>query len=299
MYIYDPNSQSFRSNRLSGLGGCSRTNGTNAAGQPYGGYGLRQPGNLAGGTTGTGKFYPERKSSCSKQYPECDIAETVSVNCNSEGFGGGFFLPVVLRDVELQALVESEITLPTAAREIKNVRRNVYLTQCKAIPSIATEASVNVFVSGYIHKNIQYVEECSGYLQDYSVEVPFSCNQTVEIENFPTQFFSEKSTSTGERIFVDKKGMGGDHCVSGGLTFEYYNEPIECRLLFSAVNDIDLYKHVDKWGRFCKIVEKAEVLLIFRLIQSQQFDELPDGEEPGAQNQATQGRIQNKMNRGR
>lgn len=215
--------------------------------------------------------------------PKCDVADTIRVDCNSEShFGGIAFIPIVLKDVELQALVESKITLPTPAREIKNVRRNVSITECKAIPSVANPCELKVFVGGKIHKNIQYVEDCSGFVRDFSVNVPFNCNQAVKVDNCfwtVSEKFSFKSTLTGERIFIDKKGHAADPYQSGGLTFEFYNEPIECRLLFSLVNDLDIHKNFDKRGRFKVIIEKAEVVLVFKLLQSQQVFKFPHGTE--------------------
>lgn len=202
----------------------------------------------------------------------CDEADTKRVDCNS--FGYNYYptalIPIVLSDVELQALVESEITLPTPAKEIKNIRRNVSITQCKAIPSVLTPYEVKVFVTGKIHKNIQYVEECSGYVRDYSVNVPFSCNHSVYVSRTVKERFSKKSTLTNERIFIDDIGHGADNSQTGGRSFEWFNEPIECKLVFSAVNDLDLHKNIDGSGRFTKIIEKAEVVLLFLLLQSQQ-----------------------------
>ncbi|MCP3031579.1 hypothetical protein LF817_09475 [Halobacillus sp. A1] len=230
----------------------------------------------------------ESKGSFPNHNNRCDEAKTLQVHCNNLNLGGGYYLPVALADVEFQALVEAEIELPTCAREIKNVRRNVSLTQCEAIRSITFGgfySTINVFVSGVIHKNIQYVEDCDGYVRDYSVDVPFSCNQAVRVPFFdtPRAELSQKSTATGEKIFIDKKGHHGDPEKSGGVTFEYYNEPIECRLLFSAVNDLDLYKDYNRRGNFDKITEKAEVVLIFKLLQSRQFPFFPCGEEGAAQ----------------
>ena len=205
----------------------------------------------------------------------CDLANTTRVDCNSTSLpGGNAFIPVVLGDVELQALVESEYTLPTPAREIKNVRRNVSLNQCRAIassiPSRGFFSQVKVFVSGVIHKNIQYVEDCNGYVRDYSVEVPFSCNQSLFVRRAPQGNFSSKSNAANERVFSDSHGHGGDHYQSGGSSYEFYNEPIECKLLFSLVNDLDLYQNIDADGNFDQVTEKAEVILIFKLIQNQQ-----------------------------
>jgi hypothetical protein len=216
------------------------------------------------------------------KHPSCNVAQTIRVDCNSKSYpGGDVLIPVVLAEVELQALVESKITLPTPAREIKSIRRNVLITECKAIPSATNSSELKVFVSGKIHKNIQFIEDCSGYLKDYSVDVPFNCNLAVPVSHCekPHEQLSYKSTLTGERIFIDSVGYEAEPTQSGGLTFEFYNEPIECRLLFSLVNDLDMHKNFDKVGRFKTIIEKAEIVLIFKLIQSQQVHSFHHGKE--------------------
>nr|WP_295969720.1 hypothetical protein [uncultured Bacillus sp.] len=204
---------------------------------------------------------------------ENDKAKTKTVECRNKSFAAGtLYVPVVLAEVELSADVEASIELPTAAREIKSIRKNVSLSQCKAIPSFVNTDAVKLFITGIVHKNIQYVEECTGHLRDHSVDVPFHCNQQVAIFVEPDYFFSNKSTATEEYRFLDKSGHRGDRCQFGQFTFENYNEPIECKLLFSFVHELDLLKEFDHFGAFKKVTEKMEVFLMLKLIQNQQFN---------------------------
>jgi hypothetical protein len=211
---------------------------------------------------------------------QCDEAKTIRVDCDNESFqphGNKLKfpvadIPVALAEVELQVVVESDIYLPTAAKEIKHMRRNVSLTQCKAIRSAMDYKKVKLFISGVVHKNIQYVEQCSGMLKDYSVDVPFTCSQAVKVFNKPDFEHLSQKNAVNERRFIDKKGHGADRCTSGAFTYEYYNEPIECKLLASFVNDLDLFKDFDNWGRFSRITEKMEVGLFLKLLQKQQVD---------------------------
>lgn len=213
---------------------------------------------------------------------KCDQAKTLRVDCDNNSYppdGKKLKYPVVdvpvpLAEVEVQAEVEADIYLPTAAREIKHMRRNVSLKQCKAIRSKMDPHKVKLFITGVVHKNIQYVESCSGNVKDYSVDVPFSCNQSVYVKNYPDYENLSQKNTVYERRFIDKHGMGADNCTGGAYTYEYYNEPIECKLLFSFVNDLDLYKDHDAWGRFSRITEKMEVGLFIKLLQEQQV-ELP------------------------
>jgi hypothetical protein len=216
----------------------------------------------------------------------CDEAKTLRVDCDSVSsppYGRNLNyriadIDVPLAVVDLQVDVESDIYLPTPAREIKQMKRNVSLTQCKAIISSMNNGVVKLFVSGTVHKNIQYVEQCSGYVRDYSVEVPFTCIEAVKVYNEPSEEMFSKKTSVKERRFIDKKGHGADNCTSGAFTYEYYNEPIECKLLSSSVNDFDLYKDFDAWGRFSRITEKMEVVLCIKLLQKQQVNLDNDGQ---------------------
>lgn len=230
----------------------------------------------------------QRNTSLTGKCPEPmpgDQADTQDVFCQViEGFDPADFantnLPsavdvaVPLVDVLLQADVEANISLPTSAREIKWMRKNISLRQCKAVPSILDPTgTVKLFITGVVHKNIQYVESASGFMRDYSVDVPFSCIQSVELENelfYPLGFEFSNKNSVLERRQIAKDGHGADRCETGSLTFEIYNEPITCKIMASAVNSLDIYHNFDNMGRFNQVTEKMEVLLLVKLTQKQQ-----------------------------
>ncbi|WP_417897197.1 CsxC family protein [Bacillus haimaensis] len=208
--------------------------------------------------------------------PPCDVADTIHQGgCNVEPFPviADEERTIVLTDITLQTNVESQIKLPTFAREIKHIRKNVSLTQCKAIPSVLNPSTVvKLYVRGIVHKNIQYVEDCTGVVKDYGVDVEFSCFQDVTLENpifFPFGRFSQKG-SIDEVRELAKDGMGANRCTFGSATFEVFNEPIGCKLLFAFVNDLDFLENFDNWGRFNHVTEKMEVLLGIKLFQKQQ-----------------------------
>ncbi|MDF2036956.1 hypothetical protein P2R12_08205 [Cytobacillus oceanisediminis] len=205
--------------------------------------------------------------------PACDIADSTSSFCKVTQFSRIRRIEetVVLGDFLIQILVEGDFKLPSYASDVKNIKKNVHLTQCKALPIPGVNNVVNLFVEGYIHKNIQYIDNCDGFIKDYSVEVPFSCFKRVELARpvvFPFGEFSVKE-NVRERRELAKDGMGADRCTFGSLTFEINNEPITCKLLASAVNQLDILQNFDKWGRFNKVTEKADVLLAIKLTQKQ------------------------------
>ncbi|WP_051353090.1 CsxC family protein [Thalassobacillus devorans] len=202
----------------------------------------------------------------------CDKVKAKSVSCNANGNPSDFDIdvPVVLSEVELQATVEADVHLPTPAREVKAIKKNVSLKQCEAFRSPISETLVKVFITGVVHKNIQYVEACSGNLKDYSVDVPFTCSDDVEVFELVEQDFSQKSSLTGEYRYLDNHKHGADRCRSGSYTYEYFNEPIECKLLYADIFELDLYKDHDRFGRFNRITEKMDINLLFKLLQTQQ-----------------------------
>lgn len=210
--------------------------------------------------------------------PDCDKARSITSDCVAVPFiGGDEETTVVLADVELQALVEANIKLPSFARDIKQIRKNVKLTQCKAIPAGGNPNAVKLFVEGVVHKNIQFVEDCNGWVRDFSVEIPFRCHRAVSVFNPPVFPFGEFSVKNNvfERRELAKDGHGADRCTTGSLSFEVFNEPIQCKLLAAAVNQLDTLQDFDNWGRFDKIEEKMEVFLIIKLFQKQQAPFVP------------------------
>ncbi|GAE30935.1 CsxC family protein [Halalkalibacter hemicellulosilyticus] len=177
--------------------------------------------------------------------------------------------PVALAEVELTANVEACFTLPTFATEIKNIRKNVSLKQCRAVPSLAGPGFVSLFITGVIHKNIQY-SDGSGFIRDFAIDVPFSSNQTIALINPRDPSLISVKSSVAERRELAKDGHGADRCTHSQINFEFFNEPIKCKLLASFINEIDLLKDFNKHGQFRSITEKMEVLLFLKLTQTQQ-----------------------------
>ncbi|MEK3854463.1 CsxC family protein [Cytobacillus sp. FSL H8-0458] len=210
--------------------------------------------------------------------PACDTAKSHAHFCDAGIPVGGTEETVVLGDVPVQVLTESDICLPSYATDVKVIRKNIYLTQCKAIPvdldptnGDPTTTSVKLFVEGYIHKNIQYVEDCEGYVKDYSVNVPFKCYSRVDDLAVPAilPLFSSKASDAREIRETDKDGMGANRCFFGSNTFEFLNEPIKCRLISWNLTEGNYLSNFDKWGRFDKITEKDDINLVLRLTQRQ------------------------------
>ena len=87
--------------------------------------------------------------------------------------GGDFKIPRILSEFVIQIDSESKIRLNEPAYEIKRIEKQVFLTQCRYIPT-----TDKVFIEGYIRKNIEYAARtCSknnsiaGTIKDTTVHV--------------------------------------------------------------------------------------------------------------------------------
>ncbi|MBN9654795.1 hypothetical protein J0K78_11010 [Halobacillus sp. GSS1] len=213
-----------------------------------------------------------------------DVAKSKSLFTASEEFSSDDMeQTVILGDVLIQSLTEADFELPSYARAIKNIEKNVSLTQCKAIPVVGNPGYVKLFVEGVVHKNIQYVEDGYGYVKDYSIDIPFKAYDQVQLANpvdYPFGFEYSIKENVLQRRELAKGGMGANRCEFGSLTFEINNEPIKCKLLASAVNQWDIVHHFDNWGRFNKVTEKMDINLVIKLTQKQQPNFTPPSVPP-------------------
>ncbi|WP_430788252.1 CsxC family protein [Virgibacillus flavescens] len=204
--------------------------------------------------------------------PATNKAKSRSMPSEFFVFSGGEEETVILGDVFIQSLTEADFYLPTYAREIKHIKKNVSLTQCHAQPDIFEDNVVKLFVEGIVHKNIQYVEGSFGEVKDFSIDIPFQAYDRITLTSdveAPLGFPFSVKDNVVQRRQLAEDGMGADRCQFGSLTFEFNNEPINCKLLASAVNQWDITKNFDNWGRFNKVTEKMDIVLAVRLTQKQ------------------------------
>ncbi|MBW9145447.1 hypothetical protein K2F40_07155 [Clostridium sp. CM028] len=110
------------------------------------------------------------------------------INITPVGINGPLVakIPVVLGEREIQIDVEAEFRLNEPFYEIKRIKKNVYLTQCKLLPrSGVIENGVlrsgKLFISGFVRKNIEYATaDCiedkivSGRIAHTTIDVKFT-----------------------------------------------------------------------------------------------------------------------------
>ncbi|WP_216828214.1 CsxC family protein [Alkalihalobacterium elongatum] len=239
-------------------------------------------------------FHSKSKFNKVHKSTSCKTAdEAKTLNCERFGFGNGtddegatvgyFNIPVVIADEWIQVDVESVDRLPKLAREIKRIRKNVHITQCKLVQSqftnqdplndngVFTPGVLKLFLAGFVRKNIEFVPSCSGAVEHHTVDVPFHCVLPIPTPtDYDDQQLSVKN-GVNELVFNDKHGMGMDSKVQGFATYEFFNNKPYCRLEFAGVTELDIS---EDWKPHCHtfrtVREKMIVEMRLKVLQLQQ-----------------------------
>lgn len=185
-------------------------------------------------------------------------------------------IPVVLGEFTVQIDVESKIKLDEPAIEIKRIRKNVFLTQCRLIPG-----TNKLFLEGYVRKNIEYATKdgsrkdvICGDIKHTTVFVPFKCVTKVCLKNYPKIF---ASPLPNEIEYFDKKAMGKDMKEQDLISHEFFNEKVFCELERANIYEADIVEDYEKIEchpneyLFTKFIEKEVIYLTIKLLQKQQI----------------------------
>jgi len=196
-------------------------------------------------------------------------------------------VPKVLAEPMVQIPVEATIELDDPAIEIKRIKKDVVLEQCKLVP---TEYKGHKFVkegklylAGYVRKNIEYATAADdnatavdGNIQHTTVHVPFSCVSEVEFHkgSLPVLW----NSNTDEYRFLDENGLGPRLDKNLFRNRVYYNEQPYCELVFAEFHELDLGQSlqplddIDNENTFTTFIEKMVLELKVKVLQLQQVD---------------------------
>lgn len=184
-------------------------------------------------------------------------------------------IPIVLAEFTVQIDVESKIKLEEKAVEIKRIKKNVFLTQCRLIGK-----THKLFLKGFIRKNIEYATVDSfsrssicGDIKHTTVYVPFQCITEVCLNPCP---MIEETPPSEEIIYFDEKNMGRDMKEVDFVSEEFFNEKVFCELIKAKIFEADIADDTEKLEChpvervFRSFTEKEVVYLTLKLLQKQQ-----------------------------
>ncbi|MDF2671741.1 MAG: hypothetical protein K0R09_6 [Clostridiales bacterium] len=223
--------------------------------------------------------FPSRSCECKGEVKE---SQTL---CECENYPNPYpgyaKIPIVLGEFTVQIDVESKIKLDEPAIEIKRIRKNVFLTQCRLIPG-----TNKLFLEGYVRKNIEYATKdgskkdvICGDIKHTTVKVPFKCVTKVCFNNYPKLF---SSPVPNEVEYFDKKAMGKDMKEQDIISTEFFNEKVFCELEKAHIYEADIVEDYDKIEchpnefLFSYFIEKEVIYLTIKLLQKQQAYHFPN-----------------------
>ncbi|KGX90593.1 hypothetical protein N783_19745, partial [Pontibacillus marinus BH030004 = DSM 16465] len=199
-------------------------------------------------------------------------------------------IPVVLAEVEVCTDLEAKVTFPEDVLEIKDVKKQIELVQCRLLVP-----SNQLYIKGYVRKNIQYVTPVGRGLSNkcvdsdyrsFTVDVPFTC--VTEIKDFITRpldihFDERKEFNFRVSQSLPKGYPEKDHYQSQDISQfnqgsqQFYNEIPYCDLLSSNIIEMDastdrrpIQGGPEFEGVFRNVVEKMSVCFTLKLLQKQQ-----------------------------
>lgn len=201
-------------------------------------------------------------------------------------------VPVVLAEKDIQIDVESCVDFKEPFYEIKRVKKNVVLNQCKLVVGAGEtdkctgqKRSGKLFLSGYVEKNYEYATvDCgsediiTGDIKHTTVRVPFNVVTEVFYDR-PPQFSYRVNTRELDSFFerehsCEEEFIGKNPCETEYEEKINFIERPHCELESARIYDADIfreekYQHGEKV--YGKVVEKMVVYLRIKVLQLQQI----------------------------
>ncbi|MDD2401793.1 MAG: hypothetical protein PHI90_09035 [Clostridia bacterium] len=241
----------------------------------------------------TKPFYPPKAECVSVKANTLSDCVNNTVTIDALLTGAVVKVPMVLAELNLQINVDSIISLPEAALEIKDIKKNLKITQC-----LLLQDTNMLFIRGCVRKNIDYATKGTcfntsgicGDIRHCTVDVPFNCTTAVDFNGIQPlspiigtseEFKYFKTQDLNGADFSEKsKLLSGDLTEFNQINTEYYNELPYCELIQSRMVEFDEYLNPThpscstvpfEEKEFCKIEEKMVIYLTVKLLQNRQI----------------------------
>ena len=216
------------------------------------------------------------------------ITESQSETIKPVGRSGPFIarMPVVISQSRVHIHVESRIKLDQPVADIRNCKRDVYLTGCKLLDA-GNKRSGKIYLDGYIKEGLEYAaiadvseERIRGDVRHLTVKVPFECTAKVEYYLPPAikgaaGLLSVELLETGrgtEESFFARCGERAAGLPCGIKRAER----LYCEVEEAQVAEMDIIKARTFFGKdgvdermFDAVIEQLSISVTFTLLQNQ------------------------------
>lgn len=181
--------------------------------------------------------------------------------------------------------VKSLIKLEKWATDIKEIDKEVCLTQCTLCPIYTPHmgyrcrwAKYQLFLEGYVKKNIRYCHpkcepECknscvSGDILCTTCKIPFECSTTIKLRK--TSWKGDAPSFQEKFETLDETRLCRNPYEQHLVNFENFVELPRCELVHSVINECDFVKKPRDDGQFRKLEEKMVVSVTLRILQDEE-----------------------------
>lgn len=247
--------------------------------------------------------HPDKNNKC------ISIDKSASVgHCESEVVGTPITpqgerlirVPVTLASLNVSTSLVANIHFPEPVLEIKDIKKRVKIIQCRLLtpgaeePSTFSTGPFQLFLKGFVRKNIQYaspIRDASGqcvssHMKSFTTDVPFECVTTVTLTN-PVELPTLNTRNEFDYFRAQPLGHGfpeKDELLSSDLSqfhqqsTQFYNQLPHCELVSSQILEWD--EATDRQslpgnspfeeGYFHNMVEKMFLQFTVRILQNQQ-----------------------------
>ncbi|MBD1381946.1 DUF3794 domain-containing protein [Bacillus sp. IB182487] len=199
--------------------------------------------------------------------------------------------PVILATLRVSTNLVANIHFPDPVLEIKDIKKRLKIVQCRLL--LPTN---QLFLKGFVRKNIQYATPCPGAsdscvssnLRSLTVDVPWECVTSIDPDDFDTPPIDPRTNTSEEFDFFRAQDLGDgfpekDQLLSSDLSqfhqisTQFYNQLPFCELLRSRIVEWDestdrepLPDHGPfEEGIFHNLVEKMFLRFDIRILQNQ------------------------------
>ncbi|GAB6181504.1 hypothetical protein JCM14036_28230 [Desulfotomaculum defluvii] len=210
-------------------------------------------------------------------------------------------IPVVLSEITVQVNLDSIITLPEPALEIKNIKKRVKVTQCLLLQEptngdvVSNGMTGTLFLKGFVRKNIDYATRaCSntegvcGDIRHCTVDVPYSCTTTIPFATPPQapivntreefEFFRRQKLPRGAGFAEKDSLLSGDFSEFNQVSEEFFTELPYCELISARIVEYDEYLNRTRPNttipfeekEFTQVEEKMVLFITLKVLQNQQ-----------------------------
>ncbi|MEG6520547.1 CsxC family protein [Desulfotomaculum sp. 1211_IL3151] len=210
-------------------------------------------------------------------------------------------IPVVISEITVKVNLDSVITLPEPALEIKNIKKRVKVTQClllqePTVGGVPVETTTGtLFLKGFVRKNIDYAtRSCSnaegvcGDIRHCTVDVPYSCTTTIPFTTPPQapiantrdefEFFRREKLPRNAGFAEKDHLLSGDFSEYNQVSEEFFTELPYCELINARIVEYDEYLNRTRPNttipfeekEFSQVEEKMVLYITLKVLQNQQ-----------------------------